>query len=172
MKMNARILVAGVGNVFLGDDGFGVEVAAKLAARPLPDRVVVADIGVRALHLAFDLLDTPAALLVIDAVDRGEPPGTLSLIEPRLGPEAMGGVADAHGMNLASVIAALRGLGGEVPPLLLVGCQPEFVGERPGLSPVVQAAVPHAVDLVERTVNRLIAGRTNHAAESAAEETP
>src|SRR5262249_52812579 len=154
--MSARVVVAGIGNIFLGDDGFGVAVAAKLTDRPLPVGVVVADVGVRALHLAFDLLDTPAALLVIDAVDRGEPPGTLSLIEPGLAEEIVAGVADAHAMNLPSVIAALRGLGGRVPPVLVVGCQPEFIGERMGLSPVVQAAVPGAVELVERTVTGLI----------------
>ena len=169
--MSRRILIAGVGNIFLGDDGFGVQVAAKLATRPLPAGVVVADIGVRALHLAFDLLDTPAALLIIDAVDRGDPPGTVSLIEPRVADEAAGGIADAHGMNLATVIAAVRGLGGVVPPLLLVGCQPEFVGERMGLSPVVQAAVADAVALVERTVIRLIAEQSSDTAVAAVEET-
>jgi hydrogenase maturation protease len=168
--MSERILVAGIGNVFFGDDGFGVEVASRLARRPLPDGVVVTDIGVRALHFAFDLLDTPAALVVVDTVDRGDPPGTVSLIEPRIGEKAAG-VADAHSMSLATVITALRGLGGTVPPLLLVGCQPEFVGERMGLTPIVQDAVPRAVALVERTIATLIAGHSINAAAPAAEET-
>ena len=168
--MSARVLIAGIGNVFLGDDGFGVEVAWKLAGRPLPDGVVVADVGVRALHLAFQLLDKPDVLLVIDAVDRGERPGTLFVIEPRIEPAA-GRVADAHSMNLETVVAALRGLGGEVPPILLVGCQPEFVGDRMGLTPVVERAVPRAVALVERTIVRTIEGRNDDAAVGAAEET-
>jgi len=161
-------LIAGIGNVFLGDDGFGVEVAARLATRRLPDGVVVTDIGVRALHLAFALLDKPDLLLVVDAVDRGEPPGTLFVIEPQLG----GGgpaIADAHSMSLHTVVAALRGLGGEVPAMLLVGCQPEFVGERMGLSQTVQDAVPHAGALVERTIARS-QERHGYAAASAAKE--
>lgn len=155
--MSARVLVAGIGNVFLGDDGFGVEVAGKLAARPLPDGVAVFDIGVRALHLAFELLDKPGLLLVVDAVDRGEPPGTVFLIEPRVDGDAAGaGLADAHGMNLETVLGTLHNLGGEAPPLLLVGCQPAFVGEAIGLSPAVQEAVPRAVALVEETIARLM----------------
>jgi len=156
-----RILVACIGNVFLGDDGFGVEVAGRLADRPLPDGVVVLDIGVRALHLAFELLDRPGLLLVVDAVDRGERPGTVTLIEPvtDVDVDADAGaaeVADAHGMNLTTVLTAVRNLGGQMPPVLLVGCQPEFVGERMGLSPTVEGAVPRAVALVEATITRLI----------------
>lgn len=163
-----QILIAGIGNVFMGDDGFGVEVAARLATRRLPDGVVAADIGVRSLHLAFALLDKPDLLLVVDAVDRGEPPGTLFVIEPQLDGDGPA-IADAHSMSLQTVVAALRGLGGEVPPMLLVGCQPAFVGERMGLSPAVQQAVPHAVALVERTVARSLE-RQSYAADDAVEE--
>ena len=168
--MSARVLIAGVGNVFLGDDGFGVEVACQLAERPLPDGVVVTDIGIRALHLAFQLLDKPALLMVVDTVDRGERPGTLFLLEPQIGVRT-DGMADAHSMTLETVIASLRGLGGEVPPILLIGCQPEFIGERMGLSPVVQRAVPRAVALVESTIVRTIEGRPSSAANDVAEET-
>src|SRR5262245_45408207 len=170
--MNTRVLVAGIGNVFLGDDGFGVEVAWKLAGRPRPEGVVVADIGVRALHLAFQLMDRPAALLVVDAVDRGEPPGSLFVIEPQVAPgDAAAGVADAHSMSLATVLTAVRGLGGDLPPLLLIGCQPEFVGERMGLSPIVQRAVPRAVELVERTITRLLETMPTDSLASTTEET-
>jgi len=169
--MSRRILVAGVGNIFLGDDGFGVEVAGKLAARPLPTGAVVLDIGVRALHLAFELLDRPKRLLIIDAVDRGESPGTVFLMEPHIDPGAVGGVADAHSMNLETVVTAVRNLGGVVPPLLLVGCQPEFVGERMGLSAVVQDAVPRAVALVEATVAKLIEEPAGEAMGRGAKET-
>ncbi|HEY7371603.1 MAG TPA: hydrogenase maturation protease [Polyangia bacterium] len=158
--MSARVVVAGIGNVFLGDDGFGVEVAGRLADRPLPDGVVVLDIGVRALHLAFELLDRPGLLLVVDAVDRGERPGTVTLIEPALDGDAGGAaeaeIADAHSMNLTTVLTAVRNLGAQMPPVLLVGCQPEFIGERMGLSPTVEGAVPRAVALVEATITRLI----------------
>jgi hydrogenase maturation protease len=167
--MSAKVLIAGIGNIFLGDDGFGVEVASRLMTRRLPDGIEVADIGVRALHLAFALLDPPDLLLVVDAVDRGEPPGTLFVIEPRLDGDTPA-TADAHSMSLQTVIASLRGLGGEVPPILLVGCQPEFVGERMGLSPAVQEAVAGAVALVERTITKAIRHH-NYAAESAVEET-
>jgi hydrogenase maturation protease len=167
--MSARVLIAGIGNIFLGDDGFGVDVASRLMTRRLPDGIVVADIGVRGLHLAFALLDKPDLLLVVDAVDRGEAPGTLFVIEPRLDGDAPA-AADAHGMSLQTVLAALRGLGGEVPPILLIGCQPEFVGERMGLSPAVQEAVAGAVALVERTIAKTL-GRHSFAADSAAEET-
>jgi hydrogenase maturation protease len=153
--MSARVLIAGIGNIFLGDDGFGVEVASRLMTRRLPEGVAVADVGVRGLHLAFTLLDPPDLLLVVDAVDRGEPPGTLFVIEPRLDGDTPA-TADAHSMSLQTVIAALRGLGGEVPPMLLVGCQPEFMGERMGLSPAVQEAVTGAVALVERAVMKAL----------------
>ena len=168
--MSRRVLIAGIGNVFLGDDGFGVVVAGKLAARPLPAGVAVADIGVRALHLAFDLLDPPALLVVVDAVDRGAPPGTVSLIEPRID-SAFADIPDAHSMNLATVVAAVRGLGGDMPPVLLVGCQPDSIDERMGLSPTVANAVPAAVALIERTIARLTAEHSKGAAPSAAEET-
>jgi hydrogenase maturation protease len=163
--VSARVLVAGIGNVFLGDDGFGVEVARRLSAEPLPDGVEVADVGIRALHLAFALLDRPELLLVVDAVSRGDPPGTLTLVEPRLdagdadadaaGPDA---VPDAHGMSLATVAAAVRALGGELPRTLLVGCEPAFVAERMGLGPEVERALPGAVAMVKRA----IAGEVRH----------
>ena len=165
---STQILIAGIGNVFMGDAGFGVAVVARLATRRLPDGVVSAGIGVRSLHLAFALLDKPDLLLVVDAVDRGEPPGTLFVIEPQLDRDGPA-FADAHSMSLQTVVAALRGLGGEAPPMLLVGCQPEFVGERRGLSAAMQQAVPHAVALIERTIARSL-GRRSHAPEDAVEE--
>ena len=81
-----RVLVAGIGNIFLGDDGFGVEVADRLAGRTLPDGVQVADFGIRGVHLAYELLDGYDALVLVDAVPMGEPPGTVAIIEPELEP--------------------------------------------------------------------------------------
>ena len=78
------MLVAGIGNIFLGDDGFGVEVAQRLADRPMPEGVQVADFGIRGVHLAYELLDGYDALVLVDAVPMGEPPGTVAVIEPEL----------------------------------------------------------------------------------------
>jgi hydrogenase maturation protease len=163
--VSPRVLVAGIGNVFLGDDGFGVEVARRLAARPQPEGVAVADIGIRALHLAYALLDRPGLLVVIDAVQRGEPPGTLCLIDPELA-SIPAGIPDAHSMNLQTVLAALRNLGGEPPPIRIVGCEPAFIGEEMGLSPLVARAVPRALQMVRAAIARELAN-----AASAAEET-
>jgi hydrogenase maturation protease len=146
-----RVLVAGIGNVFLGDDGFGVEVARRLGGEALPAGVEVADYGVRALHLAYALLDGPERLIVVDAVSRGERPGTLYLIQPAL-EAAADEVPDAHGMSLRVVASLVRGLGGALPPVRLVGCEPAFVGERMGLSPVVEDALPRALAMVRRAM--------------------
>jgi hydrogenase maturation protease len=155
MTVASRVLVAGIGNVFLGDDAFGVEVARRLSDEALPVGVTVADMGIRALHLAYALLDGPELLVVVDAVNRDQPPGTLYLIDPQLelsSTDDSGDVADAHGMNLQTVAAAVRALGGVLPPVRLIGCQPAFVGERMGLSPEVENAVPEAMKMVRATV--------------------
>jgi hydrogenase maturation protease len=150
-------LVAGTGNVFLGDDGFGVAVVERLAAAPLPPGVVVRDYGVRGMHLAYDLLAPFGLLLIVDAVRRGEAPGTLFLIEPALAGDGAAS-AEAHGMDLAAVRARLRALGGTWPRTLIVGCEPADVGEGMGLSPQVAAAVEPAVELVRTVVQRERAG--------------
>jgi hydrogenase maturation protease len=150
--MGPRIVVAGIGNIFLGDDAFGVEVANRLKNDPLPPAVSVVDVGIRSLHLAYALLERPELLIAIDAVRRGDTPGTLTLIEPTdldtLGPD----VPDGHGTNLSTVMAALRTLGGTPPPVLLVGCEPESVEERIGLSPAVARALPGAAQMVREAV--------------------
>jgi hydrogenase maturation protease len=151
--MSARVLVAGVGNVFLGDDGFGVEVARRLAAEGLPG-VEVEDFGIRGLHLAFRLLDPPALLVVADAVARGGPAGTLYVLEPDPpvdGDPAAGAAeaTDGHGMHLPAVLAAARAMGAAPPRAVrIVGCEPADLGERMGLSAAVAAAVEPAVALV------------------------
>jgi hydrogenase maturation protease len=166
-----RVLVAGVGNVFLGDDGFGVEVAARLAGRPMPARVRVADYGIRGVHLAYELLNGYDALILIDAVRRGEAPGTLSVIQPDLSaepaPAAEGSpVMDAHGMTPDAVFALLKTLGGDVGTVWLLGCEPAELGDRMGLSEPVAAAVDAAVrlagDLIEAAVNPTASGRHFH----------
>ncbi|PWJ08523.1 hypothetical protein DKG34_06810 [Streptomyces sp. NWU49] len=149
-------LVAGVGNIFLGDDGFGVEVARRLAGQPLPEGVEVADVGIRGVHLAYQLLDGYDTLVVLDATARGGEPGTLYLIdaaEPADGRAPDGLALDGHRMSPDAVLALLGTLcagTGAVPPrrTWLVGCEPGTVEEGVGLSPRVAAAVPEAVRMV------------------------
>jgi hydrogenase maturation protease len=155
----ARILVAGIGNIFLGDDGFGCEVARRLLQRKLPDGVRVVDYGIRGIDLAYALMDGYDASILVDAVRRGNPPGTLFVIEPEA-PEFDGALVNAHGLDPASVLKLLKGLGGEVKGLRLVGCEPQQLGSDEdlvmGLSPAVQTAVDPAADLVMSMVSDLL----------------
>ena len=150
-----RTLVAGVGNIFLGDDGFGVETVRRLAEERLPEHAEVVDIGVRGLHLAYQLLDGYDTLVLVDATARGGAPGTVYLIEP----DAAGGIEsqdaplDGHRMSPDAVLSLLETLcsgTGASPPrrTLVVGCEPACVEEGIGLSPPVTAAVPEAVRLI------------------------
>jgi hydrogenase maturation protease len=141
------VLVAGVGNIFRSDDGFGCEVARRLTARPLPDHVTVTDYGIRGMHLAYELLDGYDALVIVDALPgRGEPGDVVVL---QVGEDDLGsGDFDAHGMEPTAVLASLGSLGGALPPTYVVGCEPVDVGDGMGLSPLVEAAVDRAVDMV------------------------
>jgi hydrogenase maturation protease len=153
--MSARILIAGLGGTFQGDAGFGVEAARRLARDPLPAGVTVSDVGIRSLHLAYAMLERPELLLVIDAVRRGGPPGTVYLMdvtEETSGPPHP--IPEAHGMNIDTVVTALWTLGGKRPPILLVGCEPSFLGERMGLSAAAKRALPKVVELVRATTER------------------
>jgi hydrogenase maturation protease len=156
--------VAGIGNIFLGDDGFGVEVANRLSTGPVPPGVQVADYGIRGVHLAYELLEGYDALVLVDAVPMEEPPGTLALIEPDLDApdgavDGEGPTMDAHSMNPAVVLGMLSGLGGRVDRVVVVGCQPANLDEGIGLSPPVAAAVDRAVEVVGEVLLEL--GRTN-----------
>jgi hydrogenase maturation protease len=167
----ARVLVAGIGNVFLGDDGFGPEVARRLAADgDLPDGVEVADIGIRGVHLAYELLDGCELLIMVDASPRGGEPGSVYVIEPgraQAGPAhvdpsaAFGGdpLIDAHGMEPESVLALVETLGGSVGRVLVVGCEPASVTERMGLSEPVSRAVEPAARVVRELLEE--AARTS-----------
>lgn len=146
--MNPRVLVAGVGNIFLGDDGFAVEVARRLGSLPLPEGVTVSDFGIRGVHLAYQLLDDFDLVVLIDAVSRGGAPGTVYVIEPDVDAEVDESIADAHDMVLEHVFAQVRTLGGKLGRVLIVGCEVEDVSERIGLSPLVQSAVDEAVRLI------------------------
>jgi hydrogenase maturation protease len=137
--MNGRVLVAGVGNIFLSDDGFGSEAARQLAFTALPKSVSVVDYGIRGMHLAYDLLDGYEALIIIDTASRGGNPGDVVVIE--VGPDDLGqGGLDAHGMEPAAVLASLGALGGRLPRTFVIGCEPADVSEGMGLSPPVAAA--------------------------------
>jgi len=161
----ARILVAGVGNIFLGDDAFGVEVVQRLARRPLPEEVRVVDFGIRGLDLTYALLDGYEAVLLVDAAPRGQSPGTLFLLDltgSAAATEGNGAAIEPHGMDPAKVLRLAATLGSRVGRLLLVGCEPAPRDEADememGLSGPVQAAVDEAVLLVEALVARLLRG--------------
>jgi hydrogenase maturation protease len=157
-----RVLVAGIGNLFLGDDGFGVEVASRLAGAAMPEGVRVEDYGIRGVHLAYELLDGYDALVLVDAVPLQEEPGTIAIFEPDLsGDDDATPVMDAHSMNPAVVLSMLRSLGGDVGRVLVVGCQPSAIDEGIGLSPPVAAAVDRAVEAVSEALAELGVTSTN-----------
>lgn len=147
------VLIAGIGNLFLSDDGFGPEVARDLAAHhEVPADVRVVDYGIRGMHLAHDLLDGCRALVMVDAIPGEGAPGEVVVME--VGPDDVGpGEIDAHGMDPLAVLGSLRALGGALPPTYVVGCRPANVEEGIGLSPPVAAAVPVAAAAALRVVN-------------------
>jgi hydrogenase maturation protease len=145
----SRMLIAGVGNIFLGDDGFGVEVAGRLAGADLPDWVRVADYGISGMHLAYDLAEGYETTILIDAAPRGDVPGTVYVIEPDLAPANRGNpLLDGHGMQPDVVFGMLDLLGADAGRVLVVGCEPASVEEGIGLSPPVAAAVDEAVRII------------------------
>ena len=159
MSPPPRTLIACVGNIFLGDDGFGVEVARRLSAHPLPDGVQVADFGIRGVHLAYELAEKAyESTILVDATARGGAPGTVYLIEPDPGGWIAGDggsdATDAHGMDPRAVFGLVRTLGGTPGRVLLVGCEPASVEEEMGLSEPVAAAVDEAVALILDVLKR------------------
>jgi hydrogenase maturation protease len=156
--MSKRILVAGIGNIFLGDDGFGVEVVRRLAGRELPEGVEVVDFGIRGLDLAYALQRDYELVVFVDATPRGQEPGTVYLIEPEIVEDGKVSL-DTHGMDPIKVIKLSRALGAKPIRTLVVGCEPQVVvsGEDYDdmlmeLSESVRAAVEEAVKLVESLV--------------------
>lgn len=160
--MTARVLVAGAGNVFLGDDGFGVEVIRRLGDGRLPAGVRVEDVGIRGVHLAYELLTGYDTLVLVDAAPRGERPGTVSVIEVDLAgvPDADPGLLDAHDLAPDTVLAMLRSLGGRLGAAYVVGCEPACTDPGMGLSEPVAAAVDGAVVAVRELVGDLAEQRT------------
>jgi len=167
--MSGRILIAGIGNIFLGDDAFGVEVVRELSARMWPNDVRVVDFGIRGYDLAFALTDGYDATILVDAIARGEPPGTTYLMEidsaevSRLEPESI----NAHSLNPVAVLQMAHSLGGVSGKLFLVGCEPatlEPVDGQTGLSDAVRPAVTQALVLIESLVSDLLCSKTKPAA--------
>jgi hydrogenase maturation protease len=154
------ILIAGIGNVFLADDGFGVEVARLLAQRELPAGVKVADFGIRGMDLAYELQEDYDAAILVDAVPRGGEPGTLYVIEPD--PAQAEGMLDAHSMDPVRVLGLAKVLGSLPPRVLVVGCEPAVHMTQDDeellvdLSPAVKAATLEAVSLVESVLAELL----------------
>jgi len=153
--MGARILVAGIGNIFLGDDGFGSEVVRHAAIPPDDPSVRVTDYGIRGMHLAYDLLAGWDTLVLIDAVPSRGSPGTLHVFEAEHESNSSINGLDAHSMDPAAVFATLRALGGSPPYTVVVGCEAGSVEEGIGLSEPVANAVPRAVRAVEEIVAAL-----------------
>jgi hydrogenase maturation protease len=156
-----KILVAGIGNIFLGDDAFGCEIARQLARQSWPDNVRVVDFGIRGFDLAYAILDGYDATILVDATPRGDAPGTLYTIEPDLSElDALDveAIPETHGMNPLKVLKMVKAMGGEFKQVLLVGCEPATFGPEEGfmgLSPEVQAAVPEAVKMVASLIKRI-----------------
>jgi hydrogenase maturation protease len=145
-----HVLVAGVGNIFLGDDAFGSEVARHLAHEPWPDGVRVVDYGIGGIHLAYDLLEGCDLLVLVDTVSRGGPPGDVYVIEVDDADRDRG--LDAHSMDPVAMFASVETLGGTVPRTLLVGCEPASVEEEIELSPAVAGAIEVAAAAVREIV--------------------
>ena len=150
-----RTLVACLGNIFLSDDGFGVEVARRLARYELPDGVRVTDYGIRGMHLAYDLAEGFDQTILVDSTQRGGEPGTVYLIEPEPAPDdipAETSLLNAHGMQPDLVLSLAGTLGADAGQVLVVGCEPATLAEGIGLSAPVAAAVDDAVRMVTRLV--------------------
>jgi hydrogenase maturation protease len=162
--MTARILVAGIGNIFLGDDGFGVEVVKRMAGRHLPDGVQVVDFGIRGMDLVYALLDDYDAVIFVDIAARGQAPGTLSVIEPLLPEDGEVSIV-THGMDPVKVLNLARDLGAPARPTFVLACEPAFVlnGEdNPDvlveLSAPVTAALDPAVDMIASLIDEISGG--------------
>ena len=156
-----RILIAGIGNIFFGDDAFGVEVSRRLALRTLPAGVRVEDFGIRGLDLAYALLEDYTAVILVDAAPRGAPPGTLHVLE--IGEEFVlsepGSMVEPHSLDPVKVLSMAKSLGGNLQRIYLVGCEPltaDSEDMRMELSEPVHSAVDEAVQVIESLVDKLL----------------
>jgi hydrogenase maturation protease len=160
MSKPTKILVAGIGNIFLGDDAFGSEVARRLMNETLPEEVRVADFGIRSYDLAYAMMEEYDVTIFVDITSQSQSPGTLYLIEPDLNQldQLDEKMADAHSMNPVRVLQMLRTFGSSPKKLYLVGCEPatlEVEEGEIGLSESVEGAVPQAIELIKSLVDDL-----------------
>jgi len=160
MNASDRILIAGIGNIFFGDDAFGGEVIKELIKSPLPEGVDAVDFGIRSYDLAYAIMDGYAATILVDITARGEPPGTVYLIE--LDQEKIGNLEattpDGHNLDPVAVLRLTQSLGGQIERLYLVACEPAVLETEDGrieLSESVQAAVPEAVRMIRWLIDKL-----------------
>jgi hydrogenase maturation protease len=160
MNEKDRILIAGIGNIFFGDDAFGVEVIRELTKAPLPEGVHAVDFGIRSYDLAYAIMDGYAATILVDITARGEPPGTVYLIEldqVKIG-DLEGTVPDGHSLDPVAVLRLTQSLGGQIEKLYLVACEPAVLETEDGhigLSKPLLAAVPEAIRMIQRLVDQL-----------------
>ena len=158
------ILVAGIGNIFKGDDGFGVAVAQRMAGRPVPAGVTVKDFGIRGLDLTYALLDGYAAVILVDTARRGEPPGTVYVIEPEASaiadPQPEDLLLSPHELDPVRILRLATALGGQCRRVVLVACEPASFGDDEcgamELTQPVAAVIDIAADLVEQVVHQLL----------------
>lgn len=150
-----RILVAGIGNIFLGDDGFGSEVVRHVPVQQEDSGVRVVDYGIGGMHLAYDLLEDWDALVLVDAIPSRGNPGGLHVFEAEHETLSATAALDAHSMDPAAVFASLRALGGQPPYTIVIGCEAGSVDEGIGLTDAVTATVPRAIQAVEEVVEGL-----------------
>ena len=152
------ILIAGIGNIFFGDDAFGCEVAQQLMREPLPAGVRAFDYGIRSYDLAYALLEPNDAVILVDALPRGEEPGTVCLLELDMNELDKAEIesVNAHAMNPVAVLQLVRSLGGSPRQIYLVGCEPAVLEtEELGLSKKVKAAMPVALEMIRELIARL-----------------
>jgi hydrogenase maturation protease len=162
-----RVLIACIGNIFLGDDGFGTEVARRLAGHPLPPEAIVKDFGIRALDLTYALLEPYELVILVDACSRGSEPGTVYLIEPdpvdSTGADGGAPRLDAHSMNPMQVLRAAHSMGAPANRILIVGCEPAETGTdeegKLGLSDPVERAIDGAIALIRSLVTSTLDGK-------------
>jgi hydrogenase maturation protease len=160
-----KILVAGVGNIFFGDDAFGVEMVQRLRSTPLPPEVTLADFGIRSFDLAYAIADGYDVIILLDAISRGQSPGTVSLVEPEVqGFGNAGQPLDAHSANPQRALQMVSSLGGQLGSLYLIGCEPavlETEDGRIGLSKQVEAAIPNAIQMLLTLLEELLSAKQN-----------
>jgi hydrogenase maturation protease len=163
--MSATILVACIGNIFLGDDGFGVEVARALSSRPLPEYMAVKDFGIRGFDLAYALLEPWDAVILVDAMPHGKAAGTLYVVEPDLAGFSADTELNPHGMDPVRVLSLAASQGTISAQVLVLGCEPQDFGDelegRMGLSSPVQAAVEEACDMVMQLAARIVSTKNS-----------